>query len=151
MIKQKTDLPAPDGYSHVITIGDETEYYFIGEDVDNEFRLDINKREKLLKIKTALRTNIDGGYTSSATGEELSYSLDSEDMNDLSGLIDLGNVSGKYRAGNSKRFISHTLQQLKQVRDEGVSYKYAAYEKLEALQDQINVATTAEEIEAIKW
>ena len=90
-------------------------------------------------------------FTSDATGEELSYSLNSEDMNDLAGLIELGNASGKYRAGNSKRFVSHTLQQLKQVKNEGFAYKYAAYEKLELLQDQISAATTVEEIEAITW
>lgn len=151
MIKQSIDDQLPEGAKGSRVINGELHVFFEGDqEVIRELSAiaKINKHRELL---SDLASAIKSGYTSSATGEELSYSLNSEDMNDLSGLIELGNVSGKYRAGNSKRFVAHTLQQLKQVRDDGVAYKYVAYEKLEALQDQITAATTVEEIEAITW
>lgn len=105
---------------------------------------------KTVQITNQAQSKLADGFMSVATGGQLIYSLSAEDVQDLSNLIDVG-VAANYRAGDQQRFKAHTLNELKQVKSDGVKAKFDIYEKRELLIDAINAATTVEEIEAISW
>lgn len=119
--------------------------------IEDVFREACDK--KVHEIKDGLKNNISSGYPSSATGTELMYSLEIDDIVDINNLISL-NAQGEYKASNAGKaaqFVVHTIAQLKQVRDEGVIYKFAAYKKHETLFNRILAASTVEEVELINW
>ena len=149
MITQTTDDPISEDAKKVINEGEVTRVYFADDQevIDDERRE--GKRNQQMQLHDALKTALTEGYTSNATGADVIYSIDTEDMQDLNGLIGL-NIAGEYREKNGK-FKAHTLAQLKQVRNEGVVYKFDLYKKHEVLMVAVNSAETVTEIEAITW
>lgn len=143
--------PVPEDALFVATIDGQTYIYEAADPEYVEVVVQRLKQSRFEEMHIAHQSALRGGFVSSATGQELNYSIDEEDMQDLSNLIALNRQDNKYRAGIGKRFVNHTLPQLKQVRDDGTEYKFAIYEKLELLIDQIEAAQTPGDFDVIVW
>lgn len=150
MINVKTKEELPEVYRLVREQNDGSfNVYFEDDPEIIEGDLREAKSDKYQQIDAAIKADIANGFTASNGSI---YSLDNEDINDLNSLIALGVPNDyKVKTGQRGKFRLHTLQELKQVRDEGIIYKLNAYKKHEALIDQITAATTKAEVEAITW
>lgn len=130
-------------------------------DIDLVAKLKEVKEKKIDDINKSCDKAIVSGFTSEALGSKHFYYSTLEEQSTLNSLINLG-VDNQFKAQKitlvdqveakeSRTAYSHTIQQLRTVLADGFTHIATQVTKKDALEIQINNATTIDEVEAISW
>lgn len=125
--------------------------------------LTLTKRNKILELSKECENVIIAGFTSSALGIEKIYDSEEVDQINLIGSVSTTTPTPAEPTGytiyyacrdpetNIKSYIEHTHYQLRQVMADGATFKLVQLQRFNTLRNQVNEATTVEDIEAIIW
>lgn len=119
------------------------------------------RKQKLNDINSSCDKAIVSGFTSEALGSKHFYYSTLEEQSTLNSLINLG-VDNQFKAQKitlvdqvetkeARKAYPHTIQQLRSVLADGFTHIATQVAKKDALEIQINNATTVEELEVISW
>lgn len=119
------------------------------------------REKKISDINSACDAEIVSGFFCETLGDKYFYYSTSEEQSNLNSLIMLGIdnqfkaqkvelIDGKEVLGTRQKY-PHTLQQLKDVLAAGAIKRNEIIEKKDNLKEQLSIANTFEEIEAIGW
>lgn len=107
---------------------------------------------KSLEIKTKAETERNEGFTSSALGTEHEYGSTLEDRINLIGANQSGQPTDyNVKESGQRKRKSHNPAQLNQVLSDGFAKLQTINSKESTLLDQIESATTIEELDLINW
>lgn len=116
------------------------------------------KQDRINEINLACEETILSGFISSALGEPHGYDSQIEDQLNLIGaaLAAAAGQSVEFRCYHGavtgqKEWHLHTPQQMQQVYMDGLVYKVTQLKKATTLKNQVNAATTVEEVNGITW
>lgn len=116
--------------------------------------LQLAKSRALTDLERACRTEIVGGFESSALGAAHRYDSAETDQLNLIGAVQLG-VDLQYRctevATGIKQHRLHTNTQMAQVLGDGATIKMTLLQTLAAKRAQVEAALNIEDVEAISW
>jgi hypothetical protein len=123
-------------------------------DPPEELTLEQTKAIRTAELNSLCQATICSGFYSSALGESRKYESKIEDQINLMGAVQM-NMDMLYRcwnpAGTRQEWYQHTAAQLKQVFMDGSIMVRANLERVSTLKEQVQAATTIEEVEAINW
>lgn len=121
---------------------------------------------KIKQLSDTCAQAILDGFISSALGSPFKYDAEDVDQINILGAVTATLPSAENPTGTSmmyavrpvvngvygaKYYTEHTHAQLKQVLIDGATYKLERLQHFNTLRDEVNTATTVEEINAISW
>jgi hypothetical protein len=116
------------------------------------------KKKKIEELAAACNAACLGYFSSSALGSPHYYSSDSEAQTNFNGAVNLINAGllqqeewTCYDENWNRLRIMHTKEKILQVFVDGSTYRSEQTSKYNTLLQQVNAATTEEEIAAITW
>ena len=112
------------------------------------------KKEHFLTINQKCKTEITSGFASSSLGAKHLYQSEKDDQDNLAGMKDRGielPLKCSSNNGTSWTWKVHTVEQLKDVFNDGVDYKIALLIKAAQLKDLVNSSTNKDELNLIEW
>lgn len=115
--------------------------------------LDDMKLAKIAALSNDCKSTIESGFTSSALGAPHFYNSEPENQLNLIGAV-LLNQSIAYTCTDEngvKQPIQHSAEQIKQVLSDGAAVKETAIARYHELVEQVNAASTIEDVEQVDW
>lgn len=121
------------------------------------------KAAKITELSLAAGHNITSGVVSSALGYARKYDSELEDQANLLGCILATTPTSENPTGGSmyyasrdpetgvKSYIAHTYAQLRQVLDDGASFKLTILQTFNGLKEAVLEMTKVSDIEAVVW
>ena len=140
-----------------ITDNDITESYTNNSETTLEYStaLEILKRRRSSLIKTAYQNEVDGRFSSNATGSIKWYDSTDTDRNNLVGVVACG-VDSYYKCYTTQldsngQWLLHTIDQLKNVLNDGRLIMIGLIQKRDSKLLEISNATNKEQIVGVVW
>lgn len=116
------------------------------------------KAAKIAFLSAACKSEITGGFVSSALGSAHKYDGELEWQLNLAGAKDYtiaNNVSAEFTCTNQatgvKAGVVHTPAQITQAFNDGVVFKMARLSKYRTLKTQVEAMTTIADVETVNW
>lgn len=114
------------------------------------------KAAKIAELDQMCNQTILSGFTSLALGQEYHYPFDEEAQRNLTGALTLLNADPtlttvEFKVLDIGKFVDHTRDQFLQVCKDAFAFKSSMIKKYHDLKDQVNAATTVDEVNAIVW
>lgn len=144
----------------ITTTDDDGNEVTTTEQVPPTVDLDILKNNRLLRLKIECANAIYRGFSSQVTGETLFYGFDEKDQSNYNQQAtmyilnpDLNEIKWNTKTCGEYigKVVTLTKEQFMQLISESANHKQSNFQKYWAKVEQINTATTPEEISAIVW
>jgi hypothetical protein len=144
-------VPCPDGFYKPKWDGSAWVEGKSSDDILNEA-----KAAKIAELNQMCNQTILAGFTSSALGQEYHYPFDGEAQANLTGALALLNADPtlttvEFKVLETGKLVDHTRDQFLQVCKDAFAFKNSMIKKYHDLKDQVEAATTIEEVNAIVW
>jgi hypothetical protein len=115
-----------------------------------------SKNLKISELDRQCTESILGGFYSSASGQEIIYGYDEKDQSNLNFQLNAINAGIEtepvyWKGKGQQSFLPYTFEQFKQICSDAKIHFKTKYMKYQQLLQQVNEATTQEEIDAIVW
>ncbi len=119
-----------------------------------DMTVDQAKMAKLTEMKWRYKRDLIAGFTTEATGEpiRIKYAeIDQINFTKRSNAVALGTSELTFDFGTADGVKTFTTDEWKVIAKDAESHEMAVYDKLDNARNQVEAATSVDEVKAIKW